>query len=128
MNDHRILPFYMTYPIPTSYEEDNMVMQDLEYMQQLYPVMAKKFQKKIASFLDMLDFQGSLIYDEYPDYWSLYRLSRDILNILKQEAANDSTQNDFPPEYWELAGDMVQVILFYEIYKRRHRQKYGIYL
>lgn len=128
MNDHRILPFYMTYPIPTSYEEDNMVMQDLEYMQQLYPVMAKKFQKKIASFLDMLDFQGSLIYDEYPDYWSLYRLSRDILNILKQEASNDSTQNDFPPEYWELAGDMVQVILFYEIYKRRHRQKYGIYL
>ena len=38
----KILPFYMTYPMPLIWEEEDTVMRDLEYLQELYPRQAKK--------------------------------------------------------------------------------------
>lgn len=37
----KILPFYMTYPMPLIWEEEDTVMRDLEYLQELYPRQAK---------------------------------------------------------------------------------------
>lgn len=45
MDSKRILPFYMTYPMPMFYEEDT-VMRDLEYLQQMYPREAKDIRGK----------------------------------------------------------------------------------
>lgn len=61
-----ILPFYMIYPLPLGAQEEEAMIRDLEYMQQLYPADAKKYQKRIAAVLDKIDYDGSLIYDEYP--------------------------------------------------------------
>lgn len=112
------MPFYMTYPLPMYYSESNKVMQDLEYLQQLYPSEAKKYQKRIASILDKFDYKGSLIYDEYPDRFLLYKLAKDILFLLKQEA--EAASETITPEKWEWISDMIQILLYYEIYKRRH--------
>ena len=128
MYERKILPFYMTYPLPMYYQEEDSIIRDLEYLQQMYPVEAKKYQKLIASILDKLDYEGSLIYDEYPDRWQLYKLSADILDrIKKQEVQEDgSTDKTDTSEKWEWIGDLVQILLFYEIYKRRHNSKRGI--
>ena len=67
MYEQRILPFYMTYPLPMYYQEEDSIIRDLEYLQQMYPAEAKRYQKLIASILDKLDYEGSMIYDEYPD-------------------------------------------------------------
>ena len=67
MNQPRILPFYMAYPLPMYYQQEDSVTRDLEYLQQMYPAQAKKFQKMIAETLDHIDYEGSMIYDEYPD-------------------------------------------------------------
>ena len=48
MPKENILPFYMIYPLPLAGQEEESMMRDLEYMQQLYPADAKKYQKKIA--------------------------------------------------------------------------------
>ena len=45
----KILPFYMTYPMPLIWEEEDTVMRDLEYLQELYPRQAKKYQIGRAS-------------------------------------------------------------------------------
>ena len=51
MYEHKILPFYMAYPLPMYYQEEDTVIRDLEYLQQMYPAEAKKYQKIIASIL-----------------------------------------------------------------------------
>ena len=56
----------MIYPLPLGAQEEEAMIRDLEYMQQLYPADAKKYQKRIAAVLDKIDYDGSLIYDEYP--------------------------------------------------------------
>lgn len=125
MNNHRILPFYMTYPLPMYYEEEDAVQRDLEYLQQMYPAEARKYQKRIAEMLDKIDYEGSMIYDEFPDRLRLYRLSDSIVNQLKREDRSENP-NDNNQEKWEWIGDMVQILMFYEIYKRRHTNQRGI--
>ncbi len=132
MYDRKILPFYMTYPLPMFYQEEDAIIRDLEYLQQMYPAEAKKYQKLIADILDKLDYEGSMIYDEYPDRWQLYKLSMDILDRIKREekkALENSENNDIKEtsdEKWEWVGDLIQILLFYEIYKRRHNSRRGI--
>lgn len=126
MYERKVLPFYMTYPLPMYYEEEDSIIRDLEYLQQMYPAEAKRYQKLISNILDKLDYDGSMIYDEYPDKWQIYKLSRDILDRIKREEEQKNPEQDAPPEKWEWVGDMVQILLFYEIYKRRHNVRRGI--
>lgn len=135
MYERKILPFYMTYPLPMFYQEEDSIIRDLEYLQQMYPAEAKKYQKVIASILDKLDYEGSMIYDEYPDRWQLYKLSMEILDRIKreEERGENAGEEGMEPgmksdskEKWEWVGDMIQILLFYEIYKRRHNSRRGI--
>lgn len=122
---NRIMPFYMAYPHPYFMKEDDSVLRDLEYLQQMYPVQAKLLQKKVAQVLDKMDYEGSLLYDEYPDKWQLYRLGDSIMTILKREEEEQGADSDISPEKWEWMKDMVLLILYYEIYKRRHGGRRG---
>lgn len=126
MYERKILPFYMTYPLPMYYQEEDSIIRDLEYLQQMYPVEAKRYQKVIAGILDKIDYEGSMIYDEYPDKWQLYKLSADILDRIKREEQGQEPEKEIPPERWEWLGDLIQILLFYEIYKRRHNSHRGI--
>lgn len=121
---HRILPFYMAYSTPYFMQEEDSVLRDLEYLQQMYPTQAKKLQKRIAEVVDTMDYEGSLLYDEYPDKWQLYRLAQSVVVILKQEE-EENGEAQTSEELWEWIESMVQVILFYEIYKRRHGGRRG---
>lgn len=122
MRQSRILPFYMAYPMPLFYQEEDTVTRDLEYLQEMYPVEAKKYQKVIAETLERLDYEGSMIYDEYPDKWQIYRLTQIIVDKLKQLGSTEK-END---EDWGRITEFVQVLLCYEIYKKRHANQNGI--
>lgn len=102
------LPFYMTYPGSQSLEGERGMLQDLEYLQQMYPNDVKRYQKRIADILDKADYEGSMIYDEYPDRYSLLALTKSICRVLEKE-------EDCAP-----AENMIQILLFNEVYKRRH--------
>ena len=116
-----ILPFYMIYPLPLGAQEEEAMMRDLEYMQQLYPADAKKYQTRIAVVLDTIDYDGSLIYDEFPCRWQMYRLSQSIVEVLKREAQD--AKEEISAEKWAWIEEMVQILLYYEGYKRRHTHK-----
>lgn len=124
MNQSRILPFYMAYPLPLYYQEEDTVTRDLEYLQQMYPAEAKRYQKIIAEILNQIDYEGSVIYDEYPDKWQLYRLTKTIMDkIRRTDGMNNADEGD---NYGENFEDFVQVLLYYEIYKKRHANHRGI--
>lgn len=107
------LPFYMTYPDYYGPGREAQLLRDLEYLQQLYPCDVKRYQRRIAEILDKTDYEGSMIYDEYPDRCSLQALAGAIRKILEKE------EETAPGE------DMIQVLLFNEVYKRRHGGRRG---
>lgn len=114
----------MAYSTPYFMQEEDSVLRDLEYLQQMYPMQAKKLQKRVVEVVDTMDYEGSLLYDEFPDKWQLYRLAQSVVVILKQEEEeNGNVQTS--EELWGWIENMVQIILFYEIYKRRHGGRRG---
>lgn len=87
------LPFYMTYPDYYGPGREAQLLQDLEYLQQLYPNDVKRYQRRISEILDKTDYEGSMIYDEYPDKYSLLALAgsmRKVLEIEEEKAPEES--------------------------------------
>ncbi|MBD5489642.1 MAG: hypothetical protein HDR13_12760 [Lachnospiraceae bacterium] len=126
MNQSRILPFYMAYPLPLYYQQEDSVTRDLEYLQQMYPMEAKKYQKIIAETLDRIDYEGSMIYDEYPDRWQIYRLTQIIVDKIRKTQEERPEEGGNKDTDWDRVTEFVQVLLSYEIYRKRHSNRNGI--
>lgn len=126
MNQSRILPFYMAYPLPLYYQQEDSVTRDLEYLQQMYPTEAKKYQKIIAETLDRIDYEGSMIYDEYPDRWQIYRLTQIIVDKIRKTREEQHEEGENRDMDWDRVTEFVQVLLSYEIYRKRHSNRNGI--
>lgn len=119
------MPFFMTHPGYLGAEQEKALLQDLEYLQQTYPNEVKRYQRKVAEILDKFDYEGSMIYDEYPDRYSLQRLAGTVVQILKREEKNMPVKEKTPEDKWIWLEDMMQVLLCNEIYKRRHGGRRG---
>ena len=107
------LPFYMAYPGYLRPGQEAMLIQDLEYLQQMYPTKIKRYQQRISEIVDRTDYEGSMIYDEYPDRYSLRAIVLSIQKVLEKE------EEDPPSE------EMIQILVLNEIYKRRHSSRRG---
>lgn len=111
MDQRRILPFYMAYPFAIDDQKEDKILRDLAYFNQLYPAKAKILQRRVAGIVDKMDYETSMIYDEYPDKMRLVRLAETILDIIcKEEQKIEVGDEDI---------ELVELILFYEIYRRR---------
>ena len=119
----KILPFYMTYPLPLFYEEEDTVMRDLEYLQEMYPQEARKYQKTIIRLLDRFDYDGSVIYDEYPDRMTIYGMAQSMMSVIEDEQRQNG--EEIPENQKAGIMELIQVLLFYEIYKRRQTKGQG---
>ena len=120
----KVLPFYMSYPLPLFYEEEDTAMRDLEYLQEMYPREARRFQRKIARLLDRLDYAGSVIYDEYPDRLAIYKMADDMTAVICREEKEDG--HGIAAEKLPEMKELIHVLLCQEIYRRRRRSKDGI--
>ena len=117
-----ILPFYMAYPYSYGFEEQTRGMQDLEYMQQLYPQEAKNILRKVIYHIDPIDYKGSFIYDEYPDQLQLYRVVASVFAEMKKEASDKEESWSSEREMW--LQDMIKLVLYQEVFKRRSKNSY----
>lgn len=119
------LPFYMTYPGYFGPGNESTALRDLEYLQQMYPREVKQYQRKVAEILDKMDYEGSMIYDEYPDRYGLQRMARTVIQVMQNEEKVTEPENPTSAEKWEWLEDMIQVLLFHEVYKRRQGGRRG---
>ena len=119
----KILPFYMTYPLPLFWEEEDTVMRDLEYLQELYPQDARRYQKTIVRLLDRFDYEGSVIYDEFPDRMAVFAMAQSMLHVIAEEEKQNG--EEIPEEKMAAVAELIQVLLFYELYKRRQAKGKG---
>jgi len=113
----------MSYPEPYGTVKDDTVLSDLEYLHQTYPAEVRKYHRRIAEILDKMDYEGSMIYDEYPDRYTLWHLTENIVKIMRQEEEQQQLEVATSQEKWEWMENLVQVLLCDEVYKRRHGGK-----
>ena len=96
MDYYSAFPYYMGYQGYGQWAQPGLVpedriLEDLEYLQQMYPTYARKYQGTISSVVDKMDYEGSFIYDQYPDKLTMQRMVESIMVIIRvnEEAAND---------------------------------------
>lgn len=119
---NRVIPFYVAYPNYQMYSDEYRRMQDLEYLQGMYPLEVKEYQRKINQVLDRIDYSGSMIYDEFPDRISLYKLATDITESIIRDKVIESGKDQADKANREHIGTIVQILLYYEIHKRRYKR------
>ena len=94
------LPYYMAYPGYMSADRARNILKDLEYLQETYPVQVRRYQKKISDIIDRLDYDGSMIYDEYPDRLQLQRLAGSIYDMMRSDQKEENGKaNNVMEEY-----------------------------
>ena len=105
MQQLRQMPYPLMYPYPDLYMSEMETERDLQYLQQMYPADAKRMQKKVEEELDKLEYEGSMMYDEYPDRVSMLLICDRIEKALagedaerqaKEEADRDAKANMRP--------------------------------
>lgn len=104
--------YYQKYPLLpfSSYPE-------FEYLNQLYPKEIQELRDIVQKSCDKLDYEGSMIYDEYPDKVMFMKLCQDTCAIANYNCAYAKKCTD--PERLK---DMVCVLMSDELYKRRSRR------
>lgn len=100
MDYYSAFPFYMGYQgygqwaQPGIVPEDR-ILEDLEYLQQMYPTYARKYQSTISSVVNKMDYDGSFIYDQYPDKLTIQRMVESVMALIRtNEEAADAVNSD----------------------------------
>ena len=85
-------PFYTTYANPLLYEGERMQDKEFNLMKSYYPGTVQHIQEKIEEECDLMDYEGSRLYDEYPDRMTLYKMAQDIYAVLEQEEKREQAE------------------------------------
>ena len=88
---------------------------DMEYFQTMYPERMRRIQNSINDLCDTIDYEGSFLYDEYPDRVSLRRLCSQIYEKELEEGTGETEAE------WLKAA--IEVLLYHEICRRRVRRR-----
>ena len=115
------LPYYMVYPMPFVYNDGRLEERDIEYMKSLYPDAAKKLLPYVEEECDRMEYQNSMMYDEYPDKLQLRMMCSRVYDKVKK---NEWMLN----EDGEAEGlrDLLEVLVYEELMHRRRdsRRRY----
>ena len=154
MDYYSAFPFYMGYQGYGQWAQPGMVpedriLEDLEYLQQMYPTYARKYQSVISSIVDKMDYDGSFLYDQYPDKLTIQRMVESVMVVIKanekesvmetnsektmQDSMEQSRSDNNPTDHaltenapWRekepWIRELVTVLMYYEILMRRRRK------
>lgn len=112
----RFFPFYTAYSNPLLYEGERAQERDFALMKSYYPQTSRRIQEKVEEECDRLDYEGSSIYDEYPDRFLLHQMCSGIRKAIEPEVKAQDVPGSFLDE-------LIQVLLFQEISRRRCRRQ-----
>lgn len=116
MYQKKFFPFYASFANSLFFEGESMQEKEFALMKSYYPETARKIQERVEEECQILDYEGSRIYDEHPDKLMMHHLGTVILDGVAREMAIQELPSGFLEE-------LVQVILYQEISRRRCRRK-----
>ena len=129
------MPFYMSYPMQNLYLTEMEYEKDMDRMKELYPKEVGRIVECVEDECDRMEYEGSLMFDEYPDKVMFERIKNRIYDKLQEkypvEEEDDRDQamimqqevrRRYPPhKNW--LGDMIEVLLYQEMHHRRCRRR-----
>ncbi len=116
--DDTRLPFYMSYPAVNTFLEEAEYEKDSRKLQEMYPKEAKDVQVLVDDACDRMEYEGSMMFDEYPDRCCLKLICRQIYRDL-------TSQEELQGMAFEKDGlyQLIEVMLFQEMFRRRCRHR-----
>lgn len=109
-------PFYAAQVNSDFYSEEREQEREFDLMKSYYPDTARKIQEKAEAQCQLLDYEGSRLYDEYPDRFMLYH----ICSQVKEEISSDASAQEIPSGFLD---DLIEVLVYQEISRRRCRRR-----
>ena len=130
------MPFYMTYPMQNLYLTEMEYEKDMERMKELYPREVKRIQDMVDEECDKMEYEGSLMFDEYPDRMMLEQITDRIAERMRGMEPNmeASQRREELPPFRPPVGiptrpprddlrNLIGVLLNHEMYRRRCRHR-----
>ena len=132
------MPFYMSYPMQNLYLTEMEYEKDLDRMKELYPREAKKVLEYVEDECDKMEYEGSLMFDEYPDRFMMEQITDRIYQKMQKEdkpAEVEAEQFSGPPSFGSPSHrppqrgprddlrSLIGVLLNNEMYRRRCRHR-----
>ena len=119
-------PSANTYPVypfcPVCSWEDEKE-KDQRRMQELYPVLARQIQPLVEEECDQMEYDGSFMFDEFPDRLQIRRICTRIYDqVDKRNLENDMMMQSVDSGQ-EWVKDLITVMLLHEMHHRRCRRK-----
>lgn len=112
----KYFPFYVAHAHPFLYDGEKMQEEEYKLMKSYYPAASRLIQEKVEAVCEAMDYEGSRMYDEYPDKFMLYHTCQEIRNDVENSVQAQGISGRFLDE-------LIQVLLYHEIGRRRCRQK-----
>jgi len=120
--DYRYMPFYIggstlsgLYYQPWEDRETK----DLNYLREMYPKTTSVIRDFINDECDRQEFEGSMMYDEFPDRLSIMRIVERIYGKAKDRFENNGENKK--DDTW--LKEVISVMLLNEIYDRRKKRR-----
>lgn len=131
------MPFYMTYPMQNLYLTEMEYEKDMERMKELYPREVKRIMEMVEEECDKMEYEGSLMFDEYPDRFMLEQITDRIAEKARTAGENDmevsQKREELPPfgppmgrppgQHRDDLRNLIGVLLNHEMYRRRCRHR-----
>ena len=117
-------------------EEQKILERDLRMLQSMYPEAAKMILPHIEEACDKMEYEGSPMYDQYPDQTTVWRVQDEIYRNVQDQFPPVENQEDVdeifsmqysgkrrnpPGKNW--LEDMIRVLLLQEMHHRRCRHR-----
>ena len=109
-------PFYVAYADPLLYERENIQEKEFALMKSWYPESVRRLQERVEQECQLLDYEGSRLYDEYPDRLMMRSLCRQI----REQVAGELEMQEISDRFLD---DLIEVLLYQEISRRRCRRR-----
>ena len=118
------VPMFPLYGYDNSADLDR----DAEYMKRLYPRTARTIQREIENECDKMEYDGSMMFDEYPDKEYFERLVDRIYERINKTQEEPQVETNslylYPPRRSENhLRDIVTLLLLSEMFNRRRRYR-----
>lgn len=137
------MPFYMSYPMQNLYLTEMEYEKDMDRMKELYPRDVKRILEYVEDECDKMEYEGSLMFDEYPDRLMLemvvdriYQKASDHGNDVEAEQLWGGPPPGHrppppppghrpppPPRPGDHMRNLIGVLLNNEMYRRRCRHR-----
>lgn len=130
------IPYFMAFPMNDGWETEEENQRDFELMKRMYPEKMRRIMNTIDEECDKLEYEGSMMFDEHPDRLMLSQLCgricdkvRDVVNMEEvyeaMQRRPDRPERPSHGNQGDWLSDIVQVLLFDEMHRRRCRHRNG---